>query len=42
MQGKLYKTNKTQEELIKDLNAGKPVKAIDLISSMGIKVINFE
>lgn len=42
MQGKLYKTNKTQEELIRDLNTGKPVKAIDLISSMGVKVINFE
>lgn len=42
MQGKLYKTNKTQDELIKDLNDGKPVKAIDLMSAMGIKVINFE
>lgn len=42
MQGKLYKTNKTEEELIKDLNAGKPVKAIDLMSVMGVKVINFE
>lgn len=42
MQGKLYKTNKTQDELIKDLNDGKSVKAIDLMSAMGIKVINFE
>ena len=42
MQGKIYKTNKTEEELVKDLNAGKPVKAVDLTSAMGIKVINFE
>lgn len=42
MQGKIYKINKTEKELVKDLNAGKPVKAIDLMSAMGIKVVNFE
>lgn len=39
--GKEYKTNKTEEELVKDLRAGKSVKAKDLMSAMGIKVIEF-
>ena len=36
-----YKTDKTQEELVKDLQEGKSVKATDLMSAMGIKVYNF-
>lgn len=39
--GKEYKTKYTQDELVKKLNAGESVKAIDLMSSMGIKVIQF-
>lgn len=41
MIGKVYKTNKTEQELVKDLNAGKPVKATDLMSAMGITVVQF-
>ena len=32
-----YKTNKTEKQLVKDLRDGKPVKALDLMASMGIK-----
>ena len=39
--GKEYKTKYTHDELVKKLNAGESVKAIDLMSSMGIKVIQF-
>ena len=39
---KEYKTNKTEKELVKDLQAGKSVKAVDLMSAMGIKVIKFD
>lgn len=40
-QGKIYKTNKTEKELVHDLNAGKPVKAKDLMAAMGITVVEF-
>lgn len=36
-----YKTNRTEKELVKDLQEGKAVKATDLMSAMGIKVYNF-
>lgn len=36
-----YKTNKTMDEICKDLKEGKSVKAIDMMSAMGIKVIQF-
>ena len=36
-----YKTNKTIDEICKDLQNGKSVKAIDMMSAMGIKVIQF-
>lgn len=36
-----YKTKYTQDELVKKLQKGEKVKAIDLVSSMGIKVIQF-
>lgn len=39
--GTEYKTKYTQDELVKKLNAGEQVKAVDLMSSMGIKVIQF-
>ena len=39
--GKEYKTNKTMDELCQDLRAGKSVKSIDLMSAMGIKVMQF-
>lgn len=38
---KTYKTPYTQEQLVKKLQKGEKVKAIDLMSSMGIKVIQF-
>lgn len=41
MTGTVYKTTKTEQELIKDLNNGKPVKATDLMSAMGITVVQF-
>jgi len=39
--GKVYKTKKTEAELVKDLQAGKSVKAKDLMSAMGITVVEF-
>lgn len=39
--GKEYKTNMTEDEIARKLQAGESVKAIDLMSSMGIKVIQF-
>lgn len=42
MQGKEYKTKMTMEEIQKKLKKGESVKAIDMVSAMGIKVINFE
>lgn len=36
-----YKTTKTEDELVKELQDGKPVKATDLMSAMGITVTNF-
>ena len=39
--GREYKTTKTMDEIQKDLAAGKSVKAIDMMSAMGIKVIQF-
>ncbi|MCQ2075967.1 MAG: hypothetical protein MJZ20_02890 [Bacteroidaceae bacterium] len=36
-----YKTTKTQDECVKELQQGKAVKATDLMSAMGIKVYNF-
>ena len=39
--GKEYKTKKTMDEICNDLKAGKQVKAIDMMSAMGIKVIQF-
>ena len=40
-QGKIYKTKRTESELIHDLNAGKPIKAKDLMAAMGITVVEF-
>lgn len=42
MKAKVYKAKKTHEEYLKDLKDGKKVKAVDLMSSMGIKTIVFE
>lgn len=39
--GKEYKTKLTQDEIARKLQAGESVKAIDVLSSMGIKVIQF-
>jgi len=39
---KEYKTNKTTEELLAEMKAGKPVKALDFMASMGIKTIVVE
>ena len=39
--GKVYKTTKTESELVKELQQGKPVKAKDLMSAMGITVVEF-
>lgn len=36
-----YKTTKTMDEICHDLREGKSVKAIDMCSAMGIKVIQF-
>lgn len=36
-----YKTNKTEEQLVRELQAGKAVKAVDMMSAMGIKVVMF-
>lgn len=41
IKGNEYKTTKTESELVRDLQNGKAVKAIDLMSAMGIKVIQF-
>lgn len=38
---KEYKAKKTHDEYLRDLRAGKPVKAVDLMASMGIKTIVF-
>jgi hypothetical protein len=39
---KEYKTNKTETELLKELRAGKAIKATDLMSAMGIKTYVIE
>ena len=39
---KEYKTTKTEQELLQDLRDGKKVKAVDIMSAMGIKVIMCE
>lgn len=36
---KVHKAKKSQESYLNDLRDGKPVKAIDLMASMGIKTI---
>lgn len=41
IKGKVYKTDKTESELLHELNAGGAVKAKDLMASMGITVIEF-
>jgi hypothetical protein len=38
---KIVKKPKTEEELVKELQEGKSVKATDLARAMGIEVINF-
>ena len=35
----VYKAKKSHEQYLQDLRDGKPVKATDLMSSMGIKTI---
>lgn len=35
----VYKAKKSHELYLKDLRDGKPIKATDLMSSMGIKTI---
>ena len=41
MEAKEYKTKKTEEQCLRELQQGKAVKAKDLMSAMGIKVIDF-
>lgn len=36
---KVYKAKKSHESYLNDLRDGKPVKATDLMASMGIKTI---
>lgn len=42
MVGKEYKTKLSVEEINQKLKNGEKVKAVDMLSAMGIKVINFE
>lgn len=37
-----YKTKKTEKQCVKELNDGKKVLAKDLMSAMGIKVVEIK
>lgn len=37
-----YKTKKTEKQCVQELNAGKSVLAKDLMSAMGIKVVEIK